>query len=92
VCVVVVVVVVVFFFPLGFSYLGLQDGSLDFGRRWREAAAVALLTQSDLLAFFDEHLGLASPTRRKLSLQVCTYPILLFPSLARMHARTHSFF
>ena len=48
----------------------VQDGSMDFGKKWREAAVVATLTRQDVLTFFDQFLGLESPHRRKISLQV----------------------
>jgi insulysin len=48
----------------------VQDGSMDFGKKWREAEVVATLTRQDVLLFFDQYLGLESPHRRKISLQV----------------------
>ena len=53
-----------------YHWAKVLNGSCDFGRRGAVAAAVAALGRADVLAAFDAHLALASPTRRKLSVQV----------------------
>ena len=48
----------------------ISNGSCDFGRRYRVAAAVRALTLDHVLAFFDTHFSVDSPSRRKLSARI----------------------
>jgi insulysin len=48
----------------------LEDGSLDFGRKLKEAKSAGTVTRQEVLAYFDAYLGLNSSLRRKLSVRI----------------------
>lgn len=54
----------------GFYWREVYDGTLKFGRRDCEVAALKQVTKKDLIDFFNEHIKVGAPQKKSLSVRV----------------------